>query len=47
MIEHIDISGVGAYKLDESAKNYIKKKIGKLDRLLLLIDRYKPHLFRR
>lgn len=34
MIEHIDISGVGAYKLDESAKNYIKKKIGKLDRLV-------------
>ena len=33
MIEHIDISGVGAYKLDESAKNYIKNKIGTLDRL--------------
>lgn len=33
MIAHIDITGVGAYKLDESAKNYIKKKIGKLDRL--------------
>jgi len=33
MIANIDITGVGSYKLDESAKNYIKKKIGKLDRL--------------
>lgn len=33
MIAHIDITGVGSYKPDESAKKYIKKKIGSLDRL--------------
>ena len=43
MIAHIDITGVGAYKLDESAKNYIKKKIGKLDRLAPRLARKSIH----
>jgi putative sigma-54 modulation protein len=34
MIAQIEITGVGAYSPDESAKSYIKKKIGKLDRLV-------------
>lgn len=33
MIANVDITGVGGYRPDESAKRYIKKKIGKLDRL--------------
>lgn len=33
MIANVEITGVGSYAPDESAKRYIKKKIGKLDRL--------------
>ena len=33
MIAQIEITGVGGYKPDEATKKYIKKKIGKLDRL--------------
>lgn len=32
MITHIDITGVGAYALDDSTLKYIRKKIGALDR---------------
>ncbi len=33
MIENVDITGVGAYKLDDTTSKYIRKKIGSLDRL--------------
>lgn len=33
MITHIDITGVGAYSVDEPTRKYITKKIGHLDRL--------------
>jgi putative sigma-54 modulation protein len=33
MIENVDITGVGAYALDDLTKKYVKKKIGSLDRL--------------
>lgn len=33
MIEHIEITGVGAYSPDDNTKKYIRKKIGSLDRL--------------
>ena len=32
MITHIDITGVGAYELDDSTRKYIRKKVGTLDR---------------
>ena len=32
MITHIDITGVGAYELDDSTRKYVLKKIGALDR---------------
>lgn len=32
MITHIDITGVGAYALDDTTRKYIHKKIGALDR---------------
>lgn len=32
MITHIDITGVGAYALDDTTRKYILKKIGALDR---------------
>ena len=34
MITQIDITGVGAYTVDESTKKYVQKKIGALDRLV-------------
>jgi putative sigma-54 modulation protein len=34
MITHIDITGVGAFALDDLTKKYILKKIGTLDRLV-------------
>ena len=33
MIENVDITGVGAYALDDLTKKYVQKKIGSLDRL--------------
>lgn len=33
MIQHIEITGVGNYSLDEGTKKYITKKVGSLDRL--------------
>jgi len=32
MITHIDITGVGKFTLEDSTKEYIRSKIGKLDR---------------
>ena len=34
MITHIDITGVGAYALDDTTHRYIIKKIGALDRFV-------------
>ncbi len=34
MISHIDITGVGKFSPEDSSKDYIKKRIGKLDRFL-------------
>jgi putative sigma-54 modulation protein len=34
MIMHIDITGVGAYALDDSTRKYIRKKVGLLDRFV-------------
>ena len=34
MITHIDITGVGAYSPDDSIKQYVRKKVGVLDRLV-------------
>lgn len=34
MIKNIDITGVGNYKIDETTKKYVTKKIGALDRLV-------------
>ena len=33
MIAQVEITGVGAYSVDEPTKKYIKKKIGSLERL--------------
>lgn len=33
MIAQVDITGVGSYTPDDATKKYIRKKIGKLDRL--------------